>query len=63
MGAVSDGKQQSSGSRLRQLLRDKEKEFTELTQSSFEALEREVWGNICFSQLPPAGLGPRARIP
>lgn len=39
---VSEALQHSSGSRLKQLLLDKEKEFTELTQSSFEALEREV---------------------
>ena len=66
MGPVSDGMHQSSGSRLRKLLRDKEKEFTELTQSSFEALECEVWVTTFCPRTPSAratGLGPRDRNP
>jgi hypothetical protein len=46
MAAVRDSglqsRQSSGGSRLRELLAAKEREFKELTQSSFEALEREV---------------------
>lgn len=42
MSGSSEG-QHSLGSRLRQLLAKKEKEFTELTQSTVEELERQVW--------------------